>query len=228
MIVANSQGFLAEPERREALAMAIDRDALAAALNVGGWTPTTRIVNPGAGDDNGTVGERWPGQSLSERRSVAAARVSRWAEGRQPLRLRIGLPNGPGSDLLFARLSEDFRAIGIEAVQVREDAPADLRLVDTVARYVRAGWFLNQLSCANDRVVCSANADRLAGLALNEPDPAKRADLFAQAEAQLTISNTFIPFGVPIRWSLVSGRTTGFAPNPWNVHPLMPLAMLPK
>lgn len=228
LIVANSQGFLAEPERREALAMAIDRDALAAALNVGGWTPTTRIVNPGAGDDNGTVGERWPGQSLSERRSVAAARVSRWAEGRQPLRLRIRLPNGPGSDLLFARLSEDFRAIGIEAVQVREDAPADLRLVDTVARYVRAGWFLNQLSCANDRVVCSANADRLAGLALNEPDPAKRADLFAQAEAQLTISNTFIPFGVPIRWSLVSGRTTGFAPNPWNVHPLMPLAMLPK
>lgn len=228
LAVANPQGFLAEPERREALAMAIDRDALAGALNVGGWTATTRIVNPGAGDDNGTIGERWPGQSLVERRSVAAARIARWTEAGAAPRLRIALPAGPGSDVLFARLADDFKAIGVEAVQVRENVAADLRLVDTVARYVRAGWFLNQLSCASNRVLCSASADRLAGLALLEPDPAKRADLFAQAEAQLTIANSFIPFGVPIRWSLVSGQTTGFMPNPWNVHPLMPLAMLPK
>ncbi len=227
LAVVNPQGFLAEPERREALAMAIDRDALANALNVGGWTATTRIVNPGAGDDNGTVGERWPGQSLDERRAVAANRVAAWSDGKPP-RLRIALPAGPGSDVLFEQLAKDFEAIGVEAVKVRENAAADLRLVDTVARYVRAGWFLNQLSCANVRVLCSANADRLAGQALLEPDPAKRADLFAQAEAQLTIANTFIPFGVPIRWSLVSGQTTGFMPNPWNVHPLMPLAMLPK
>ena len=227
LAVVNPQGFLAEPERREALAMAIDREALASALNVGGWTATTRIVNPGAGDDNGTVGERWPGQSLEERRSVAANRVSAWSDGKPP-RLRIALPAGPGSKVLFGRLADDFKAIGVEAVQVRENAPADLRLVDTVARYVRAGWFLNQLSCANVRILCSATADRLASQALLEPDPAKRADLFAQAEAQLTIANSFIPFGVPIRWSLVSGQTTGFMPNPWNVHPLMPLAMLPK
>lgn len=227
LAVINPQGFLAEPERREALAMAIDREALASALNVGGWTATTRIVNPGAGDDNGTVGERWPGQSLEERRSVAANRVSAWSDGKPP-RLRIALPAGPGSKVLFERLAEDFKAIGVEAVQVRESAPADLRLVDTVARYVRAGWFLNQLSCANVRNLCSATADRLAGQALLEPAPAKRADLFAQAEAQLTIANSFIPFGVPIRWSLVSGQTTGFMPNPWNAHPLMPLAMLPK
>lgn len=228
LAVANPQGFLAEPERRETLAMTIDRDALAAALNVGGWLATTRIVNPGAGDDNGTVGERWPGQSLAERRAIAAARVARWAKQATTPRLRIALPPGPGSAVLFTRLAEDFKAIGIEAVQVRESAPADLRLVDTVARYVRTGWFLNQLSCANVRVLCSASADRLAGQALQESDPAKRADLFAQAEAHLTIANSFIPFGVPIRWSLVSGRTTGFMPNPWNAHPLMPLAMLPK
>ena len=61
-----------------------------------------------------------------------------------------------------------------------------------------------------------------------EPDPVKRADLYAQAEAQLTIANSFIPFGVPVRWSLVSGTVTGFAPNRWNIHPLMPLAMRPK
>ena len=228
LAVVNPQGFLAAPERREALAMAIDRDALAAALNVGGWTATTRIVNPGAGDDNGTVAERWIGQSLAERRAVAAGRVTRWTADRTAPRLRIALASGPGSDLLFARLAEDFKAIGVEAVQVRENASADLRLVDTVARYARASWFLNQLSCAAVRTVCSASADRLTGLALIEPDPAKRADLFAQAEAQLTIANGYIPLGVPVRWSLVSGKATGFMPNPWNAHPLLPLAMLPK
>jgi peptide/nickel transport system substrate-binding protein/oligopeptide transport system substrate-binding protein len=154
--------------------------------------------------------------------------VTRWTADRTAPRLRIALPSGPGSDLLFARLAEDFKAIGVEAVQVRENASADLRLVDTVARYARASWFLNQLSCAAVRTVCSASADRLTGLALIEPDPAKRADLFAQAEAQLTIANGYIPLGVPIRWSLVSGRATGFMPNPWNAHPLLPLAMLPK
>ena len=228
LAVVNPQGFLAAPERREALAMAIDRDALAGALNVGGWTATTRIVNPGAGDDNGTVGERWPGQSIGERRAAAAARVTRWAAGRNTARLRIAMPVGPGSDLLFARLADDFKAIGVAAVQVRENAPADLRLIDTVARYARASWFLNQLNCANARAACSAGADRLTGLALLEADPVKRADLFAQAEAQLTIANGYIPLGVPIRWSLVSGKATGFMPNPWSVHPLLPLAMLPK
>lgn len=228
LVVAEPSGFLAEPENREALAMAIDREALATTLNVGGWAATTRIVNPGIGDDNGTVGERWPGQSLAERQAVAAARVARWAQGRAAPQLRIALPPGPGSDRLFARLSADFKAIGVEARQVPESARADLRLIDTVARYPRAGWFLNQLSCTAMRGLCSAAADRLAARAFAEPDPGKRADLIAQAEAQLTITNSFIPFGQPIRWSLVSGATTGFMPNAWNIHPLLPLAMLPK
>ena len=55
----------------------------------------------------------------------------------------------------------------------------------------------------------------------------KRAELYAQAEAQLTVANAYIPFGVPIRWSLVSS-TSGFAANRWGVHPLMPLAFIPK
>ncbi len=228
LAVVAPQGFLADAENREAIAMAIDRDALGIALNVGGWTATTRIVNPGAGDDNGTVGERWPGEGLAERRATAAARVARWSAGRGQPQLRIALPSGPGSDLLFTRLRSDLEAIGISARKVAENAPADLRLVDAVARYPRAGWFLNQLSCTNVRTLCSAAADRLAAQALAETDPARRADLFAQAEAQLTIANSFIPFGVPIRWSLISGNTTGFMPNPWNVHPLLPLAMLPK
>lgn len=229
LAVNRTTGFLGEAENREALAMAVDRDALANVLNVGGWIATTRVVNPGTADDNGSVAERWPGRSMAERRSAAAARVTRWkaAEGNLAT-LRIAIPVGPGGDRLFRQLATDFGAIGLNVRKVGENADADLRLVDTVARYARVGWFLNQLSCENARGPCSVNADRLVAAALAEPDPVKRADLYAQAEAQLTIANSFIPFGAPIRWSLVSGSATGFAPNSWNIHPLMPLAMRPK
>jgi peptide/nickel transport system substrate-binding protein/oligopeptide transport system substrate-binding protein len=229
LAVIQDTGFLAEPGNREALAMAIDREALIAALNVGGWTATSRIVNPGLEGDNGSIAERWQGRSMDERRAAAAARIARWTAARQaPAPLRIALPRGPGADRVYERLAADFRAIGLTARRVDGAADADLRLIDTVARYPRAAWFINQLSCAAGRALCSAAADRLAGQALEETDPTKRADLYAQAEAQLTLANGFIPFGVPIRWSLVAGKASGFVVNRWNLHPLMPLALRPK
>lgn len=228
LVVTHNDGFLGEPENREVLAMAVDRDGLANVLGVGGWIATTRIANPGSGDDNGSVGERWIGRSLAERRSEAAARVARWKASHKLAPLRIALPVGPGADGLFRQLAADYASIGLQVSRVNENADADLRLVDKVARYVRVGWFLNQLSCDNSPPACSPAADRLAAQALDESDPVKRADLFAQAEAQLTMANGYIPFGAPIRWSLVAGDASGFVVNRRGLHPLMPMAMRPK
>ncbi|HEX4848084.1 MAG TPA: ABC transporter substrate-binding protein [Novosphingobium sp.] len=229
LALVHEDGFLAKPENREALAMAIDREALAGAINLAGWLVTTRVVNPGLPGDDGTIGERWAGRSLEERRALATSRVTAW-KGRSggAVSLRIALGPGPGHDLLFERIAADFKAIGLSAVRVGADADADLRLIDTVATYSSAQWFLNRLSCASLPAACSPAADRFAEQALTEPDPAKRAELFSQAEAQLTVANSYIPFGAPVRWSLVGGGVTGFAPNRLAVHPLMSLAMLPK
>jgi ABC-type transport system substrate-binding protein len=234
LAVAETDGFLAAPENREAIAMAIDRDALIAPLGLGGWVATTRIVGPGMADDPGTVGERWAGIGIEERRIQAAVRVGRWraaqaeAGSSGPVRLRIALPVGPGANQLFAQLQNDLRLIGVEAEQVGPDDDAELRLIDSVARYPRVGWFLNQLSCATRRGLCSSEADRLASEALRTGDPAIRADLLGDAEAELTRANVFIPFGAPIRWSLVRGDAAGFTPNRWNIHPLMPMALPPR
>jgi peptide/nickel transport system substrate-binding protein/oligopeptide transport system substrate-binding protein len=229
LAVVRGEGFLAEPENREAIAMAIDREALIAAVNLNGWIATTRVVNPGLEGDSGAIVERWVGRGIDERQVIAAARVAKWRAGKQgAIRLRIALPAGPGADVLFRRLSEDLKAIGISAQKVPMAANADLRLIDTVARYARPAWFFNQLSCAQARALCSASADALFARSEAEADPVKRADLLSDAEAQLTQANGYIPFGVPIRWSLVAGGTTGFAVNRLGVHPLMPLARLPK
>jgi len=207
--------------------MALDRNALAGSLGVSGWALSTRIVSPGMEGDGGAIGERWAGLSLADRQAAAAARVARW-DGPGPVRLRIALPVGPGTDILFARLERDLRAIGVQTARVRVDEAADLRLVDAVARYARASWFLGQLSCAARQGLCSDAADALAARAQAALDPAMRAALLGQAEAALTAANVYIPLGAPLRWSLVRGSGKGYAPNRFGLHPLMPMAQVPK
>jgi peptide/nickel transport system substrate-binding protein/oligopeptide transport system substrate-binding protein len=103
-----------------------------------------------------------------------------------------------------------------------------LRLFDSVARYGRVPWFLNQLSCAAGRAVCSPEGDAMLAEALASTDPEARAKLLGQAEIVITAANGFIPFARPLRWSLVRGDITGFANNPWGLHPLLPLALAPR
>ena len=227
--IVHADGFLASPENREAIAMAIDRDALISQFGVGGWAASTRIVSPGTAGDSGTIGERWSGQSLEQRRAEAAARVVRWSNsGKRPVILRIAMPSGPGSDLLFVRLASDFAEIGLTAKRVGEAAVSDLRLVDSVARYPRPIWFLNQLGCAGRQDLCSSTADVLVSRARAAADAEKASEQLAEAEAEITKANIFIPFGPPVRWSLVRADAIGFAENRWGFHPLMPMARLPK
>ncbi|WP_338467007.1 ABC transporter substrate-binding protein [Novosphingobium sp. ZN18A2] len=228
-VVANDRGFLANPANREALAMAIDRDALIAAFNVGGWKSTTRVVSPDVEDDLGTIGERWTGMSMEERRRAAAALVTKWkaTDHAAPV-LRIAIPGGPGSKLVFDRVRSDFAAIGVDVKQVAENESADLRLVDMVARYGRASWFLNQLSCAAGRAVCSLDADARLAEARAATDPRQRAALLAEAEAEITATNGYIPIARPLRWSLVRSSVTGFAQSPWGWHPLPPFSVIPR
>ncbi len=228
LIVLHDDGFLSDAQRREALALAVDREALMQPFNIAGWQATTRFVPPGLAGDPETVGERWSNLTIEDRQALARARVDEWraANGSTP-RLRLAMPEGPGARILFARLKSDMAKAGIDLVRVSQSAEADLRLVDTVSRYGRALWFLNQLSCQAGRRVCSTEADTTLKEARLAVDPAQRAQLLAEAEQEMTGANGFIPFGAPIRWSLVRSDVEGFAPNPWGWHPLFPLAVPP-
>lgn len=229
LVVGRTEGFLGASANREALAMAIDRDALLGSFNIAGWQPTTRIVSPDAEDDLGTIGERWQGMTMEERQAQGAARVAAWrAAGRALPTLNIAMPDGTGSTLVFDALRRDFARIGIAVLRVPESSRADLRLVDIVARYGRATWFLNQLSCTVQKAVCSPAGDERVAEARRSVDPAARAALLAEAEAEITAANGFIPIARPLRWSMVRSGTIGFGQNPWGWHPLPPMAWLPR
>jgi ABC-type transport system substrate-binding protein len=225
----HDDGFLSTAENREAVAMAIDREALLTSFSVAGWTPSNRIVSPGTEGDLGTIGERWAELDLEQRRAEAARRVARWrAEHPETAALRIAMPEGPGADLLFNELRNALAAVGLGAVHVsHKSRAADLRLVDVVARYTRATWFLNQLSCTARQGLCNSVADARAAEARAATDAATRSALLAEAEAELTAANVFIPFGPPVRWSLVRATVTGYSANSWGFHPLVPLATRP-
>jgi oligopeptide transport system substrate-binding protein len=229
LMVDSTQGFLGAAANREALSMAIDRDALIGRFNIGGWQPTTRIVSPDVEDDLGTIGERWQGMSVEERQAQGAARVAAWKAGGKAIpTLNVAMPGGPGSKLVFEQLRTDFSRIGLSIRRVGERDRADLRLVDIAARYGRATWFLNQLSCTVHKAVCSPVGDERVAEARKSTDPAARAALLAEAEAEITAANGFMPIARPLRWSMVRSGTSGFAANPWGWHPLPPMAWLPR
>ena len=138
------------------------------------------------------------------------------------------MDEAPGLDVLFRELASQLATIGVRLDRVREGAPSDFVLVDRVARYAEPRWFLNQFNCALRSGLCDADADFLVGQAMAEIDPVARATAFAEAESALTLTNVYIPFGSPLRFSLVRGDVDGFASNAWAFHPLPPLAVIPR
>jgi ABC-type transport system substrate-binding protein len=228
--VRRAEGLLATAQGREALAMALDRPQLIAAFNIGGWVPTTRVVAPGLPGDPGYVGERWTERTIEDLRAAAAGRVAAWrrANGGGEARLSLAIGQAPGLDMLFRELSAQLGTIGVRLVRVDEGAPADLVLVDRVARYAEPRWFLNQFHCSLGNGLCDTDADFLVQQAMAEIDPVARATSIAEAESALTLANVYIPFGSPLRFSLVRGDVDGFASNAWAFHPLPPLAVIPR
>lgn len=232
--VRANEGLLSNSGVREGLAMAIDRPALMQRYNISGWVPTTRPVSPGLPGDPGLVRERWADRPIEELREEAAARIAAWREQfdegdlAQPAIVTIAIGEEPGWDLLYRELAEQLDGIGLQLQRVEDAREADLVVVDRVARYPAPRWFLNQFACDLDNGLCEEGVDDLVQQALSEADPALRARAMAQAEAELTLANVYIPFGAPLRWSLVRGSVDAFVPNPYAFHPLPPMAQIPR
>lgn len=232
--VLRARGILADEVTREAISMAIDRSELATVLNIGGWVPTTRIVAPGLAEDAGLIGERWRDADIEDRRAVAMGRIAAWRTaqgGDSPsdgLTLSIAISDAPGNNLLMNELARQLATVGVAVVRAESEDAADLMLIDRVARYAAPIWFLNQFNCVLGRGLCSEEADVIAAQLLDTSDPVARARVLADAEARLTTANIYIPFGSPIRWSLVRGNVDGFAGNRWGFHPLPELAVIPR
>lgn len=213
----NAEGPLADPQVRRALAMAIDRDALAAALDAPEFVARGALVPAGVTELPQPAGPDW-GEAPPPMRRELAARAIAASRLDSPLTLRVAMPDSPGYRLVFAHLRRDWRRIGVEAVHVAPGAAADLRLIDAVAPANLGAWYLRHFMCEAGPV-CDPRADEALARARTAATAEERQAALAEADRALAAITPFIALGSPVRWSLVSRRLTGFRPNPFARHP---------
>lgn len=220
-LAVTGQGkLLDDPAIRAAINMSIDRSQLPALFPLGGWATSERLLPDQMDLGRAPTDPDWAGLPLDQRRAQAGASVTRWrADNGAPPPLRLALPRGPGATLLFGMLRRDLATIGLPVRRVALTAEADLRLVDEVAAYDSALWYLGRIGCAR-KIHCSDAADAQLHAASLAPTMDERVARIAEAEAQMVGHNGYIPLGAPVRWSLVSKRLTGFQLSARARHPL--------
>jgi peptide/nickel transport system substrate-binding protein len=214
-------GPLADAAVRRALAMALDRDGLAAAFEAPRLQARTSLVAPGVQELPAPAQPDWAAVPLDARRALAARAIAELGL-EAPIRLRVAVPDGPGYRLAFAWLRRDWRIIGVESLAVPPGAPADLVLIDQVAPANLASWYLRHFTC-DAGALCDPAADQALLAARLAPRVADRQAALAEADRILTALVPFIPLTAPVRWSLVAPRLTGFRANAFARHPAVVL-----
>lgn len=222
LVPARSSGPIADPEVRRLLSQALDRDALISTLAVPGLVSRATVLEPGLDSIPDPVAPAWTATPLADRQPALAATAKRLFGGKQAPVISVALPEGPGADLLFQRLSADWGALGLTVQRVGLKEPADLRLVDEVARSTSASWFVRQFRCPA-LAICDDHLEELMKAARETAILPQRAALLQQAAAEIDDKQLFIAIAAPIRWSLVSNRIAGFAGNRFAIHTLTEL-----
>lgn len=219
LVPARESGLAASSAVRELLSAAVDRDAIVAALSVPGLLPRTTLLEPGLDGIADPVPPEWATVPLEERRSGLAATARRLLPADGDRIVRIELPEGPGGDILFERLSQDWGALGLRVERASRGSRPDLRLIDRVAPSSSPDWFVRQFHCGS-ALLCSEEADTLIQAARITRIPAQEAALLQEASRRIDSEHLYIPIAAPIRWALVSPRISGFAGNRFSIHTL--------
>lgn len=218
--IGAEEGLMADRSIREAISMAIDRAALSAQLKVDNWTTMIGIVPRQMDLTRQPVDPRWAGMSLPQRRDYARKVVASWRSVYgDPPSITIALPEGTGSRLLFIMLRADLRAIGLSLKMAEKGKRANMALIDEVAAYDSPFWYLSRISCPRG-LSCDPMAMDALTKANAASDPAERQQALDEAERLALTHGGYVPLGLPIRWSLVAQRLTGFQTNGRARHPL--------
>ncbi len=215
LAVVNRDGFLAEPINRAAIAGIFERSRFTTALRPD-WAAAETLLPDQLDSGAAPAVPEWATLDLETRRLAARARVSIWrAQSDDPAPLRIALPEGSGADVLWAFLSNGFANVGLPVTRVTIDADADLRLVDRVAPYDSARWYL-AMACNP----CSVEAQAAVDAARTAPTLPDRRAAIAAADLAVAADTPFIPIARPLRWSLAAQRLQRFQTNARGWHPL--------
>ncbi|GGH37205.1 oligopeptide transport system substrate-binding protein [Cribrihabitans marinus] len=227
--------FLADPEVRQALSMAIDRVFLAEEIFQGTMVPAESFVPPGIGNYSGGSPEiEYFGMSMLDREDKAA----------EILEAKGVSPDSPVTIELMYNTSENHKnaATAIADMWSNLGVNVEFNVRDASAHYAhlrdrgdfdvaRAGWigdysdpqnFLFMVESDNDGFnyarYDNAEYDQLMDEAAAETDLEKRSEILKKAEALFMRDLPFIPLLYYSSRSLVSPNLSGWEDNIQNVH----------
>lgn len=213
LAIVSRAGILADSANRAAIAQAFDRAAFTGAFS-SDWTPVSQLLPEQLDSAAPPAIPAWA-QAESVRQD-SAARIAQWKIAHPgALTLRVALPDGPGATLLYGYIGAALVSLGITPERVAATAPAELRLIDAVAPYDSARWYV-----ATACQVCSEATQTAIDAARDADSPRMRAQQIAIADAALANEVAFIPIARPLRWSLVSIRLKAWTGNSRAWHPL--------
>lgn len=220
LMIGSDSDFLRESAIRRALAMAVDRPALLRAFALPREFAHEALLPGRLAELHEPVVFDWSAMPQAERIDFARQQINEWAKaGNAVPRLRIALPPGHGSDLLFALLRQQWGMIGVSAERAEAAQEADLWLVDRIAPADTAAWYLRQYLCTPRRI-CDHFADGKLEEAQHADSTEARNAALSEAASSYRDTVPFIPLLRPVRWSLVNPALDGFTPNARAVHPL--------
>ena len=238
LLVNHKRGKLAELGVRNALQLAVNRDALGPALfgsqsarPVLGLVPESiAAYTPPAPD--------WAGLPLVARQEEARRLLAE--AGIDPLtarlRVAVAISTSPADTRLMTAMAADYAAVGVDFVLIRRSPREHARAVkqgEFELALVRHGSpidsplpFLLPNRCgANRHGLCLPEADALLQSGWSAPTLSERMSALAAAERLWAEDGASIGLVQPVDWSLVSPRLVGFSANPSAVHALRHLSI---
>ncbi len=222
---AKKTAFTDSADVRVVLDQAIDRQALIAALDVPNLGPRATLLEAGLNGIAAPVQPDWLAVPAADRRATLKARLApslpKSKDGTLP-KVTLWAPEGPGGDMIVARIALDWGALGLAVERAKSEKGADFRFVDEVAPSDSAAWFVRRFRC-DTAPVCDEEIDRLTEDARTTLLPEARAGLLALAAQKVDGGALFMPIAAPIRWSLVSRTVPGFTTNRYARHSLLAL-----
>lgn len=222
LVPAQKSKMTSNRDIRRLLSRAIDRGQLISQLQVTGLTPRATILQAGL-DGIGTPAQpEWLGERKAELRPQLAAEARQLFDQGEPMEVSLFVPTGPGGDLLYQRISNDWSALGLTVKRAASRGAADYALLDEVAPSTSPAWFLRRFRC-EVAPICIKEVEQILADARTTLNARERAALLSAAATKMDEAQLFIPIAAPIRWSLVARGLEGFIENPFARHTLVGL-----
>jgi oligopeptide transport system substrate-binding protein len=225
--------FTENPELRQALSLALDRDLLTEKVTQFGELPSYTLVPPGIRDYVSPVPEwaEWTQEQRIEeaRRLYADAGYS----VERPLRVEIRYSTGENNKKMALAVSSLWKQVlGVQATLVNEELKVFLqnREQKVLTQVFQAGWigdyadaytFLNQFRTGhgrNDYAYSNSVYDSLLDEVAAERIPSRRRRLMFETERMLLADTPFIPLYTYVTKRLVDPRVRGWESNVMDHH----------